>query len=63
MGTVIIAIDGCGNVRKVFIDKPASERVLRGQGYHPHRNDGHRQNWYDMHDNFVCILYEWPVDN
>lgn len=61
MSTVVIAISGGGNVMKVFADKEVSERVLRGSGLHPHRDDEHKRNWYDANDHFMCMLYGWDV--
>lgn len=61
MGTVVIAIDCSGCVMKVFTDKVVAERILRGSGFHPHRDDNHKQNWYDANDHFVCMLYGWEV--
>ncbi len=61
MDTVIITIDAKGNLFRVFGTKAVMEHQLRGLGYHPHRDDKHKQNWYGPNDSFVLSAYEWAV--
>lgn len=63
MDTVILGVDGGGAVRRVFASKEVAERVLRGTGYHPHKNDNHKQHWYDANDHHRITLNGWDVVN
>lgn len=61
MDSVIITVDRNGNIFRVFGDKEIMETHLRGLGYHPHRDDNHKQNWYGQDDKFMLSAYEWQV--
>lgn len=63
METIIITIDGKGNIFRVFGSKKIMEHHLRNLGYHPHSDDNHKQNWYGSRDEFVLSAYEWQVIN
>lgn len=62
MDTVIISVDGKGNIYKVFHSMETARNRMRRLGLHPHEKENDQQNWYDDQDHFKYSLYEWRIE-